>query len=232
MTSQTKSFHPLAAMTGLTFAAAIYMAFLWAPTEATMGELQRIFYFHVASFWTASVALAINALACMIYLVKRSDWWDSFAAASAEVGIIFCTGGLLMGPLWAKPAWGIWWTWDARLTLTFLTYLMYIAYVLLRGFLDESDRQGVISAVFGIFAVVNLPLVYMANRWFRTQHPQPVMGGGEGSGLNADMWYAVLVSLAAMLLLMTCYLMIRISMEENRKRLAVLRRRLRVEEMV
>ena len=178
MTSRNRSFHPLVVLSGLTVSAAIYMAFLYAPTEATMGEIQRIFYFHVASFWTASVAMCMNALACVVYIATRKSWWDSFAAASAEVGVIFCTGGLLMGPLWAKPVWGIWWTWDARLTLTFLTYLMYIAYIMLRGFLADSDRQGVISAVFGIFAVVNVPLVYMANRWFRTMHPQPVMGGG------------------------------------------------------
>ena len=232
MTSKTKSFYLFVVLTAVTFAAGIYMAFLWAPTEATMGEIQRIFYFHVASFWTASIAMTLNASACVIYLITRRSWWDSLAAASAEVGLIFCTGGLLMGPLWAKPVWGIWWTWDARLTLTFLTFLMYVAYMLLRGFLAESDRQGMISAVFGIFAVVNVPLVYMANRWFRTQHPQPVMGGGDGSGLNADMWYSVLVAWLATLFLMTCYLMIRISMEENRRRLAVLRRRLRVEETV
>src|ERR1039457_7217186 len=178
------------------------MAFRYAPTEATMGDLQRIFYFHVASYWTAGVAMVLNALGCIMYLAKRTNWWDSFAASSAEVGLIFCTGGLAMSLFWAKPAWGVWWTWDARLTLTFLTYLMYIAYILLRGFLSESDRRGMISAVYGIFAVVNVPLVYMANRWFRTNHPQPVMGGGEGSGLNNDMWYSVMVAWVATLLLM------------------------------
>ncbi len=229
---RNRLFQPMAVLTAALFAAAIYMSFIWAPIEQTMGILQKIFYFHVASFWTASIGMVINALACLMYIVNRRDKTDSIAAASAEVGLIFCTGGLIMGPMWAKPAWGIWWTWDARLTLTFLTYLMYIAYILLRGFLEGSDRQGVVSAVFGLFCVVNVPIVYMSNRWWRTQHPQPVMGGGEGSGLEWHMWVAVLVAWAAMLALMSCYLMLRISMEENRKRLMILRRRLRVEEPV
>src|SRR5205085_1207449 len=109
---------------------------------------------------------------------------------------------------------------------------MYIAYILLRGFLEGSDRQAMVSAVYGMFVVVNVPIVYMSNRWWRTNHPQPVMAGGEGSGLEVHMWLALMVCWAAMLALMTCYLMLRISMEENRKRLTVMRRRLRVEEAV
>src|SRR6266404_9494976 len=233
---------PMAVLTALLFAAGIHMAFLWAPEEKTMGEIYRIFYLHVPSFWTAAVAMTINALACLMYIFRhseakggkprRANFWDSLAAASAEVGLVFCTGGLWMGPMWAKPVWGIWWTWDARLTLTFLTWLMYIAYLLLRGFLEGSDRRGMISAVFGIFAVVNLPMVYMSNRWYRTQHPQPVMGGGEGSGLNGDMWITVGAAFAATLALMFCYLMVRFPMEQDRRRLEVLRRRLRIEDAV
>ena len=233
---------PMAVLTALLFAAGIYLAFLWAPQEATMGEIQRIFYLHVPSFWTASVAMTINALSCLMYIFRhgeakagnplRANYWDSLAVASAEVGLVFCTGGLWMGPMWAKPVWGIWWTWDARLTLTFLTWLMYIAYLLLRGFLEGSDRRGMISAVFGIFAVVNVPLTYMANRWYRTQHPQPVMGGGEGSGLEAHMWIAVMVCWAATLALMVCYLILRMALEENRRSLMVARRKLRIEETV
>lgn len=232
MTSRIKALYPLAAVAALLLGAGLYMAFEYAPTEATMGEVQRIFYFHVASYWTAAIAMVLNALACIMYIAKRSRWWDAFAASSAEVGIVFCTGGLAMSPLWAKPVWGIWWTWDARLTLTFLTWMMYIAYLLLRGFLKESDRLGIISAVYGMFIVVNVPMVYMANRWYRTMHPQPVMAGGEGSGLERDMWFSLMVCFAGMLVLMVCYMMIRMSLEDDRQRLGLMRRRLRLEETV
>src|ERR1043165_5569975 len=165
-------FLPMAILTAVLTAVGLYMSFVWAPTEKTMGDVQRIFYFHVGSFWTAGVAMILNMTGCIMYIARRDNFWDSLAASAAEIGVVFCSGGLMMGAMWAKPVWGIWWTWDARLTLTFLTWLMYIAYILLRGFLQGSDRMGMISAVYGIFAVVNVPMVYMANRWWRTQHPQ------------------------------------------------------------
>jgi heme exporter protein C len=236
---RNRLFLPFVILTVVLTAVGLYMSFLWAPTEATMGDIQRIFYFHLGSFWTAAVALVLNALACLMYIVRRTGseqekaaFWDALAASSAEIGVIFCAGGLIFGTMWAKPVWGIWWTWDARLTLTFLTWLMYIAYMLLRGFLEGSDRGGIISAVFGIFAVANVPMVYMANRWYRTQHPQPVIGGGEGSGLNGDMWLTVFVAWGATLALMACYLMMRMPLERGRRELELLRRKLRVEDTV
>lgn len=223
--------HPiLILITALLLAIAAYMAFWYAPTERTMGEIQRIFYFHAGSFWTSFVAFFLNAVASVVYLIKRNPRTDSLAAASAEVGVLFCTGGLIMGPLWAKPVWGIWWTWDARLTLTLLLWLLYVAYVMLRSFLPEGDRRAVISAVYGIFAAADVPLVYMANRWWRTQHPQPVIAGGEGSGLNAQMWQTVMMAWAALTALMVCYVIVRMALEDGRRRVEALRRELRIEE--
>ncbi len=237
--TRNRFFTPLLILTALLMAVGLYMSFLWVPTERTMGDVQRIFYFHLGSFWTAAVALVLNALACIMYIIRRTvgdrdkaAFWDALAASAAEIGVIFCAGGLIFGTMWAKPVWGIWWTWDARLTLTFLTWLMYIAYLLLRGFLEESDRGGIISAVFGIFAVANVPMVYMANRWYRTQHPQPVIGGGEGSGMDANMWLTVFAAWAATLALMGVYLMLRMPLERGRRELELLRRRLRVEDTV
>lgn len=217
-------------VTGALLVAGMYMALIWAPTERTMGDIQRIFYFHVPSFWTSFVAFFLNAVGSVAYLARRNPYWDSFAASNAEVGVAFCTAGLIMGPLWAKPVWGVWWTWDARLTLTLLLWLLYVAYVMLRSFLPDSDRRATVAAVFAIFAVVDVPLVYMANRWFRTTHPQPVIAGGEGSGLNPEMWKALLTCWAALLALMVCYLLMRIPLEEERRKLEFLRRRLRMEE--
>jgi heme exporter protein C len=211
-------------------AVAAYMSFFYAPTERTMGEIQRIFYFHVGSFWTSFIAFFLNAVASVAYLVRKNPRWDSLAAASAEVGVLFCTGGLVMGPLWAKPVWGIWWTWDARLTLTLLLWMLYVAYLMLRSFLTDADRRATISAVYGVFALADVPLVYMANRWWRTQHPQPVIAGGEGSGLDPQMWQTVLTAWAALTALMVCYLLVRIALEDGRRRVEALRRQLRLED--
>jgi heme exporter protein C len=236
---RNRFFTPLVILTLVLLAVGLYMSFIWAPTERNMGDVQRIFYFHLGSFWTSAVALVMNALACIMYIIRRTgsakekaDFWDALAASSAEIGVIFCAGGLIFGTIWAKPVWGIWWTWDARLTLTFLTWLMYIAYILLRGFLEGSDRGGIISAVFGIFAVVNVPMVYMANRWYRTMHPQPVIGGAAGSGMDGNMWLTVFVAWAATLALMGVYLMLRMPLERGRREVESLRRRLRVEDAV
>ncbi len=220
----------LFAVTGVMIATATYLALVWAPEERTMGLIQRIFYFHVASYWTAFVAFFLNSVASLIYLVKKNDYWDSFAASNAEVGVVFCAAGLIMSPFWAKPVWGPWWVWDARTTLTLLMWVLYVAYVMLRSFLPDSDRRAAVCAVYAIFIVVDVPLVYMSNRWFRTQHPQPVIAGGEGSGLAPEMWVVLLITWAALLALMTCYLSTRIALEENGRKLQLLRRRLRMEE--
>jgi len=196
---------------------ALYMIFLYAPQEATMGEVQRIFYIHVSSAWTAMVAYFLIFLASVGYLWKRRDAADDFAHAAAEVGFIFCTCVIVTGPLWAKPVWGIWWTWDMRLTLTFVLWLLFVAYLMLRSYVINPGRSAVLAAVVGIIGFVDVPVDYMAIRWWRTQHPQPVMGGGSDSGLDPRMWVTVFVTWGAFLCLFA-YLM------RQYLRLALLRR--------
>jgi heme exporter protein C len=178
-----------------------YLIFLYAPQELTMGEVQRIFYIHVSSAWTALVAYFLIFLGSVAYLWKRQNSADDFALAAGEVGFVFCTGVLVTGPLWAKPVWGIWWTWDARLTLTFVLWLLFVAYLMLRSYVVNPGRAKVLSAVVGIIGFVDVPIDYMAIRWWRTQHPQPVIAGGEGSGLEPRMWVALLVTWGAFLCL-------------------------------
>ncbi len=179
-----------------------YAVFFVAPQEVSMGDIQRIFYVHVASAWTSFVAFFLVFLANIAYLWRRQLHWDWLAVSAAEVGVAFCSVVLVTGPLWAKPVWGIWWTWDARLTSTFVLWLLYVSYLLLRSLLPDPARRATISAVFGIFTFLDVPLVYMSIRWFRTQHPQPVIAGGEGSGLDAVMWQVFLVMWTALLALM------------------------------
>jgi len=150
--------------------------------------------------------------------------WDWTAAAAAEIGIIFIAAVLISGPLWAKPTWGIWWTWDARLTTTLVLFLIYLAYLLLRYYTLEAERQARLAAIFGIIGFVDVPLVYMANRWWRTQHPQPVILGGQESGLDPRMWYGVLVTFVAMLTVGALVFLQRYRLEESRHAVSELRR--------
>jgi heme exporter protein C len=180
---------------------ATYLIFLYAPQELTMGEVQRIFYIHVSSAWTALLAYFLIFLGSVDYLWTRSLAADDFARAAAEVGFVFCSCVLVTGPLWAKPVWGIWWTWDARLTLTFVLWLLFVAYLMLRSYVTSPGRSAGLAAVVGIIGFVDVPIDYMAIRWWRTQHPQPVIAGGEGSGLDPQMWVTLLVTWGAFLCL-------------------------------
>lgn len=202
--------------------AALYMALLFAPTEQTMGDVQRIFYFHVPSAWTAFGAFFLVFLFSVLYLVSRDSKWDTRAAATAEVGVLFCSLVLMTGPIWAKPVWGIWWTWDARLTLTLVLWLIYVSYLMLRQYVAEPERRARFSAVVGIIGFLDVPLVYFSIRWWRTQHPQPVIAGGEDSGLDGRMWIALLVCFAAFVLLFTVLLKKRIRLQELRDELDAL----------
>jgi len=189
-----------------------YLALEVAPTEQTMGDVQRIFYYHVPSGWVAFLCFFINFVASVVYLWKRSAASDAMAAAAAEVGVVFCTVLLITGPLWARPVWGIWWTWDARLTTTLVLWLIYVSYLVLRRFAAGGQTQ-VLAAAFAIFGFVDVPIVYMSIRWFRTQHPSPVIGGGQGSGLDPAMARVFLANLAAFTLLGILFLVLRYKLQ-------------------
>jgi len=185
----------VAALIGL----AGYSALFVAPTERTMGLIQRIFYFHVPSAWTGFVAFFLVFVSSIAYLLRRRPQWDWLAVSAAEVGVACFTVVLVTGPIWAKPVWGIWWTWDARLTSTFVLWVLYVSYLLLRTLMGDPERRATVSAVFGIFAFLDVPLVYLSIWFWRTQHPQPVIGGG---GLDKRMWPVFLICWAALLALM------------------------------
>jgi heme exporter protein C len=166
---------------------AAYQGLFVAPTERTMGDVQRIFYYHVPSAWTAFLLFFANFIASIAYLIFRNQKADAVAAATAEVGVVFCTVVLVTGPIWARPVWGIWWTWDARLTTTLVLWLIYVSYLVLRRY-STGTQTSVLAAALAIFGFVDVPIVYMTIRWFRTQHPSPVIGGGSESGLDPSMW--------------------------------------------
>jgi heme exporter protein C len=193
-----------------------------APTEATMGNIQRIFYYHVPSYATAFAMFAINLLASIVYLARRNTpsamAADAVAVSAAELGVIFCSVGLLTGMLWAKPVWGIWWTWDARLTSTFVLWLIYVSYLMLRR-LSAAGQAPTLAAALAIFGFVDVPIVYMSIRWWRTQHPQPVIFGEQGSGLDPSMVPALLINLAAFMCYGALVFWVRYKLERARQEL-------------
>ena len=200
-----------------------YAALFIAPEERTMHEVQRIFYFHLSAWITSFTAFAVVFVSNVAYLTTRRFEWDWLGVAASEMGITCCTIGLITGPLWARPVWGIWWTWDARLTTTFLLWLLYISYLLLRGLLEDPQRRASLSAIFGIFAFLDVPLVYVSNRLWRTQHPQPVILGGEGSGLDPTMAKVLLLCVLAVFGIMIPVLVDRYRLERLRHEVEELR---------
>jgi len=189
-----RAFPILALLTLLLLSYAMYAALVLAPTERTMGDVQRIFYYHVPSAWTAFLLFFINFGASVFYLFKRSVKADILALVSAEVGVVFCTVVLVTGPIWARPVWGIWWTWDLRLTLTLVLWLIYVAYLVLRRF-SSGTQTPLIAAVLAVFGALDVPLVYFSIWFFRTQHPSPVIGGG--GSIDPRMLHVLLLNWAA-----------------------------------
>jgi heme exporter protein C len=229
-----KVFPLLALLTAGLLSYALYEALVVAPTEQTMGDVQRIFYYHVPSAWTAFLLFFLNFVASVQFLVRPNEKLDRIASGvvifiavvcciadfairelpsgmhhgsiattglaaavlyfaihklfseqgvdilalvTAEVGVVFCTVVLVTGPIWARPVWGIWWTWDLRLTSTLVLWLIYVSYLLLRRF-STSGETPVLAATLAVFGALDVPLVYFSIWFFRTQHPQPVIGGG------------------------------------------------------
>lgn len=188
-----------AILTALLLGYAFYEAMFVAPTDQLQGEVYRIIYYHVPSAWTAIVFLLVNFVASIVYLVRRSQKADVIAFAAAEVGVVFCTVVLVTGPIWARPVWGIWWApGDIRLTSTLVLWLIYVSYLVLRRF-SNSSQTARMAAALAIFAALDIPLVYFSIWFFRTQHPQPVIGGG--GSIDPRMLHIWLLNWAAFL----CY---------------------------
>ena len=156
--------------------ATMYFIFMFAPTERESGHVQRIMYIHVPMAWLAFLAFFIVFFGSVMYLWKRREKWDDLASSAAELGIIFTTLVLITGPIWAKPTWGVWWTWDARLTSTLVLWLIYVGYLMLRAYSANRSQGARFSAVLGIVGFIDVPIVYFAVDWWRTQHQRLVCG--------------------------------------------------------
>ena len=192
--------------------AAIYLVFVYVPTEKEMGIVQRIFYLMVPMAWLALLSLLIVFISSILYLVRRESKWDILAYSAAEVGIVVTTIALVVGSLWAKPIWGVWWTWEPRLTATLVLWFIYVAYLLVRSYASEESRGARFAAVVGIVGFVDLPIIILATTLWRGMHPGTIIFQG---GLAPPMLLTLLVSIVAYTALYFLLLIQRVSMKND-----------------
>jgi heme exporter protein C len=150
---------------------AIGMVFFYAPTEAVMGDVQRVFYFHVAAGWVGMLSFLVAAIAGVAYLARGNHKWDIVGLSAIEIGIVFAFINIVTGAIWARPIWNTWWTWDPRLTTATVMELIYIAYLMLRQGIEDPDRRARFGAVYAIIGFLSVPLTFYSARLFRTIHP-------------------------------------------------------------
>ena len=171
----------------------VYLIFMVAPTDAVLGDVQRIFYFHVPLAIMSFLAFAVVFVASVVYLVRRNAAWDRLAHASGEVGLVFGSLALVTGVVWARPVWGVWWTWEPRLTTTLILWLIYAGYLIIRSYAPNRERGSVYAAVVGIIGFVDVPIVYYSVQWWRSIHPSAVIGPLAEPGSLEPVMQAVLL---------------------------------------
>lgn len=199
----------------------LYVMLNVLPDEAAQGMIYRIMFFHIPAWFTAGIAVMAGGLASVGYLVTGKPKFDAVAVSATEVAVAFLCMGLFTGMIWARIIWGIWWTWDARLTSALVLVLLYAGYLALRGAIAEPGQRAKISAAFNIFAFADVPIVWYSIEWFRTQHPAPVL---RGSGqMDPGMKAVVYWNWLALMLLMVVFVFLRLRQEEMRREIEGLR---------
>ncbi|MCS7207244.1 MAG: cytochrome c biogenesis protein [Dehalococcoidia bacterium] len=192
----------LIGVSGVAFIGSLALVFLWAPTDATMGVVQRIFYIHVPLAWTAFLAFGVVCVASIAYLWRGNPRWDHLAYASAEIGVVLGALMLASGSLWAKPVWGVWWTWSPRLTTSLILWLIYVGYLLLRAYAPTGTQGARFAAVLGILGFLNVPLIYFSVELWRDVHPELVVGpAAEEGAVERPMFLTLMASMLAFTLL-------------------------------
>lgn len=209
---------PLAALSVAGALIASAMALLWAPPDVNQGEVQRIMYVHVPSAWTAYLAFFVVFLASIGWLWTRRHAFDAVAVASAEVGVLFTALALISGSIWAKPTWGVWWTWEPRLITTAVMFVMYLGYLLLRSLSSDVDGRATRAAVIGVVAVVNIPIVHLSVTWMNALHQLPTVMRPGGPSMDGRMLATLLVSVLAFTIIYAWLVVSRAGLERDRQR--------------
>jgi len=219
MEPRTRFATTLGAAAAIVLAVGIYLALVAAPPDAVMGQVQRIMYLHVPSILTAYVAFFIVFGASVLYLWKRDLRFDAVAVSSAEIGVLFTGITLATGSIWGKSTWGVWWTWDARLTLTAILFTIYVGYLMLRSFAEDPQAGARYGAVLAILGFLDIPLNHFAVYWWRTLHqPSSLLRPG-GPSVARSMLVPLLVNMLGMVLLYTYFLLRRVQLERGRHRI-------------
>jgi len=198
----------------LALTAGLYMAMVFAPPDAIQGNVQRIMYLHVPSILVAYLAFSVVFVSSFAYLLRRTSRWDALAYSSAEIGVVFTALSIITGSIWGRPTWGVWWTWDARLTTTALLFVIYAGYLMLRAFIEEPERAARYSAVLGIIGFLDIPLIHMSVVWWRTLHQPSSLIRPEGPAIATPMLFVLLLNVAAYALLYVYLLKERIRLYE------------------
>ena len=214
----------LSVLSGVILAWNLHTMFMKVPDEANQGAIFRIFYFHFPAAITSFTGFYLGMFAGVGYLIRKDLRLDSIAASINEVSLAFATIALVTGSIWGRVIWGIWWTWDARITSYFVCWLLYVGYLMMRRAIDDPTTRARLCAVLSIFAAIDIVIVWKSIEWWRTQHPGPVLeirgGGGMAAGMEAPLWWNFL----ALLLLFTVLVLIRMRQESMRREIDSLRR--------
>ena len=186
----------------------VYLVFMVAPTDSVLGNVQRVFYFHVPMAILSFLAFFVVFVASILYLAKRNQKWDRLAHAAGEVGVVFVTLALLTGIIWARPVWGVWWTWDPRLTTTLILWLIYVAYLMIRGYAPNRTQGANYAAVVGIVGFVDVPIVWLSVQWWRSIHPSAVVGPLAKTGALEPVMQGILLFSFLTFLVLFLYLVV------------------------
>jgi heme exporter protein C len=192
------------------------------PDEAAQGAIYRIIFFHVPVAWSAFAGFLTAAIASILFLIRKDLWYDALAVSVTEVGLAFGAANLITGMIWGRVIWGVWWTWDPRLTSMLVCWLLYGGYLMLRSAVEEPSQRARVSAVFSIFAFSDVPIVWFSIKWWRTQHPQPVVWAG--GSMDHSMWYMLFGNWVPLLLLFIVLASLRMRQEQAQREVDALRR--------
>jgi heme exporter protein C len=217
-----KIIYGLGTIAAILLARDLYSIFMQLPDEASQGMIYRIIFFHVPAAITAMLCAAVTCITSVTYLLTRNLKFDAISVAVTEVGLAFLAANLVTGSIWGRIIWGIWWTWDARLTSALVCWLLYAGYLMLRRAIEDPTERARISAVFNIFAFVDVPIVIFSIKWWRTQHPQPVFWGG--GSIDPAMYLTAVLNLVALVLLAVVLSLIRLRQEEVQREIDSIRR--------
>ena len=199
MLSRSNIYLGFISLSSVLMVGSLYMSLIWAPTEITLGDSQRIFYIHIPLAWLGMLSVIILAVFSIAYLITRNIKWDNLAYSTAELGFILITLVLVTGMIWSKAEWTVWWTWDPKLTTTVILWFIYLAYIMLRKYGPSDLRGASYGAVLGSIGAIDVPMIYMAANWWSSAHPELNIGplSDQSSSVNSEMMMTLLVSLIA-----------------------------------